>query len=78
MSQQELLKKLFDETAFISTPEDTILAKMLWAKKCGGSEKQLTDVRQVFKCNAANIDFRYLEKWSLILDVKHYWDAIVK
>jgi hypothetical protein len=70
--------ELFEETAFISSPEDTMLAKMLWAKKSGGSEKQLTDVRQVFKCNAATIDYDYIEKWSLILGVKHLWDAIGK
>jgi hypothetical protein len=68
---------LFNEIAWISTPEDTILAKMLWAKKSGGSEKQLTDVRRVYEVNAPTIDRTYIEKWCVILGVKEYWNTIV-
>lgn len=67
---------LFGETAWISSPEDTILAKLFWAKKSGGSEKQLSDVRNVYECNSATIDRGYIEKWSIVLGVKMYWDKI--
>jgi hypothetical protein len=68
--------KLFGEIAWISTPEDTMLSKMLWAKKCGGSEKQLTDVRQVYQYNSASIDRDYMERWCILLGIKHYWDEV--
>jgi hypothetical protein len=37
----------------VSSPEDTILAKLRWAKLCGGSEKQCTDALRVYEvqCN---------------------------
>jgi hypothetical protein len=31
----------------VSSPEDTILAKLRWAKLLGGSEKQITDALRV-------------------------------
>jgi hypothetical protein len=35
----------------VSTQEDTILAKLKWAKLSGGSEKQLIDAVRVMKFN---------------------------
>jgi len=67
---------LFGETAWISTPEDTILAKMLWAKKSGGSGKQLLDVRRVYECNAGQLNMEYIATWSLTLDITGYWNDI--
>jgi hypothetical protein len=69
---------LFGETAWISTPEDTILAKMLWAKNSCGSEKQLTDFRRVFEVNASTLDHKYMTKWSTALGVTMYWDDLLQ
>jgi hypothetical protein len=33
----------------VSTPEDTILAKLRWANLSGGSEKQFTDALRVYE-----------------------------
>jgi hypothetical protein len=76
--ERKLPVKLFDETAWISTPEDTILAKMLWAEKSGGSLKQLADIRQVFAVNAAVLDRGYVTRWSAVLGVKKYWDDLLR
>ncbi len=54
---------------YVSQPEDTILAKLKWAKDSGGSEKQLADCRNVFAVNLTNLDFEYLRHWSELLGV---------
>lgn len=36
----------------VSRPEDTILMKLSWAKKLGGSEKQLTDALRATRCSS--------------------------
>ncbi len=69
---------LFNENAWISTPEDTMLAKMLRAKESGGSEKQLSDIRRVYEVNAIAIDREYIKKWCEALGVEKYWKEIEK
>jgi hypothetical protein len=69
---------LFGMEAWISTSEDTILAKLLWAKKSGGSEKQILDVQRVYEVNTAKLDRRYIEQWCAALGVKDYWDTVLR
>lgn len=40
----------------VSTPEDTILAKLKWAKESGGSEKQFIDALRVYEVQYGKID----------------------
>ena len=54
----------------ISTPEDTVLAKLLWSKRLGGSEKQLGDARRVLEVQGAALDSSYLEEWAQQLGVE--------
>jgi hypothetical protein len=70
-----ILRDHFNETSYYCD-EDTILAKMLWAKNSGGSEKQRADVRRVYEVNAQTTDRVYIEKWCAVLGVKEYWDKI--
>ena len=51
----------------ISRPEDTILAKLKWAKLSGGSEKQFTDSIRVYEVQYGNLDMRYLQNWANLL-----------
>ncbi|MGY8823735.1 MAG: nucleotidyltransferase domain-containing protein [Candidatus Latescibacterota bacterium] len=44
----------------VSSPEDTILAKLQWALKSGGSEKQFTDALRIFEVQYGNLDLGYL------------------
>jgi hypothetical protein len=76
--QRRLTISLFGETAWISTPEDTILAKILWAKKSGGSEKQMLDALRVFEVNAPTIDRLYIEKWCRQLGLQEYWNSLLE
>jgi hypothetical protein len=54
----------------VSSPEDTILMKLKWARDAGGSEKQFTDALRVYEVQAPAIDHQYLHSWSVILGVQ--------
>lgn len=68
----------FDETAarvalghpvYVTTPEDTILQKLKWARDCGGSERQLRDAVGIYELQNDGLDERYLEDWAARLGV---------
>jgi hypothetical protein len=60
----------------ISTPEDTIMMKLRWAKLSGGSEKQFTDALRVYEVQYGNLDFTYLEAWAEALQVTQAWERL--
>ncbi len=55
---------------FVSTPEDTILMKLRWAKLSGGSEKQFTDALRVYEVQYEKLDMNYLRTWAAKLDIE--------
>jgi hypothetical protein len=57
----------------VATLEDTILAKLEWAKAAGGSARQLEDVRELLQTGAAALDREYLDGWIERLDLKTEW-----
>ncbi|HLE86630.1 MAG TPA: hypothetical protein VI727_03075 [Candidatus Brocadiaceae bacterium] len=60
----------------VSSPEDTILAKLRWAKLCGGSEKQFTDALRVYEVQFEKLDTNYMEYWAKKLDVESIWKRL--
>jgi len=82
-----LTEELFDQSRFsrrkkekvmgfnmqVSSPEDTILVKLKWAKLSGGSEKQFTDALRVYEVQAEKLDMEYLEKWIKKLNLGQLW-----
>jgi len=55
---------------FVSTPEDTILAKLDWYRLGGGvSDRQWGDVLGVIKVQAESLDMAYLRKWAAELSL---------
>ena len=73
-------RRKLEENAFgfamkVSSPEDTILAKLRWAKLSGGSEKQFTDALRVYEVQHGNLDLGYLETWVAKLGVGSAWNA---
>jgi len=60
----------------VSTPEDTILAKLWWAKLSGGSEKQFTDALSVYEVQSGKLDQDYLERWAKELEVQSLWERL--
>src|SRR4030067_1236054 len=61
----------------VSSPEDTILAKLRWAKLSGGSEKQFTDALRVYEVQRGKLDMDYLELWAKTLDVAPLWRKLL-
>ena len=57
----------------IASPEDTILSKLEWAKKGGGSERQLSDVQGILDVQRGRLDLGYIERWARELDIWDLW-----
>jgi hypothetical protein len=62
----------------VSTPEDTILMKLCWARDSGGSERQLSDIRGICDLQAATLDRGYLDSWLDPLGVREVWRAALR
>jgi len=60
---------------FIATVEDTILAKLEWAK-LGESERQLRDVRALLDARGASMDLEYIGRWLDELGVRELWERV--
>jgi hypothetical protein len=57
-------------TAVISSPEDTVLAKLEWYRMGNEiSEKQWSDIQGVLKLQGASMDHGYLRQWARTLNV---------
>lgn len=60
----------------VSSPEDTILAKLRWSKMSGGGQKSFTDALRVFEVQARTLDRGYLDEWSERLEVLDLWTRL--
>ena len=60
---------------FVATAEDTVLAKLEWAK-LGESERQLRDVSAMVQTKGASLDLPYIERWLDELGVRELWDRV--
>jgi hypothetical protein len=61
---------------FVATAEDTVLAKLEWAK-LGESERQRRDVQALLEAKRGSLDLGYIEKWLDELDVRESWDGLM-
>ncbi len=73
---RKISERFMDIEMQVSTPEDTILAKLRWAKLSGGSEKQFTDALRVYEVQYGNLDINYLKYWVKKLDVESLWKRL--
>jgi len=60
---------------FVATAEDSILAKLEWAK-LGDSERQIRDVSGILEVRAGALDRDYIEKWAAALGLTEEWRRI--
>ena len=60
----------------VSAPEDTILAKLNWAKESGGSEKHVNDALRVYEVQYGKLDLEYLRSWACQLGVSSILEKI--
>ena len=54
----------------VSSPEDTILMKLRWARMAGGSEKHFIDALRVYEVQYRKLDREYLRTWTLQLGIE--------
>lgn len=56
---------LGDHHAYVSTPEDTLLAKLRWYRMGGeSSDTQWRDIMGIVEVKADSLDAAYLERWA--------------
>lgn len=55
-----------------ATAEDTIIAKLEWAKQ-GASDRQLEDVAGILRVRGADLDVGYIERWVAELGLEKEW-----
>jgi hypothetical protein len=66
-ARQELLE---EHTFYFASPEDTILTKLEWYRMGGEvSERQWNDLLGVLKLQGTSLDFAYLRRWAVSLNV---------
>ncbi|MCU1347982.1 MAG: hypothetical protein JWO56_1012 [Acidobacteria bacterium] len=56
----------------VVSPEDIVVAKLLWAKK-SGSERQIADVVAVLRSQGSGLVISYVEKWVRKLGLEEQW-----
>jgi hypothetical protein len=61
----------------VSSPEDTILAKLRWSQLSGGSEKHFIDALRVYEVQFQNLDLQYIEHWARQLGVERLWHRLI-
>lgn len=61
---------------WVSSAEDIILAKLRWARLCGGSEKQFGDALRVYEVQFDGLHQAYLDQWAAQLGVTDLLDRI--
>jgi len=67
--------RVFGVSVFVATAEDTILAKLEWAR-LGESERQLRDVMGVLEMQRDRLDRGYIERWARELGVEELWHGV--
>lgn len=67
--------RIFGAPVFVATPEDTVLAKLEWAR-AGESERQLRDVRSIIAMAGEALDRAYIERWASELGVTELWERV--
>jgi hypothetical protein len=62
----------------VASPEDTLIAKLEWAKQGGASELQLRDAAGILAVRGEALDLAYVERWVGDLALEELWEAVKK
>lgn len=62
--------------AWVASPEDTIIAKLDWSRRSGGSERQREDVRGILAVQGAALERPYVERWIDSLGLRAEWELV--
>jgi hypothetical protein len=60
-------------SVFVASAEDTILSKLEWAARSGGSQLQLRDARGIVEVRGQALDLAYIERWAQDLGLSELW-----
>ena len=74
--KRKIEEDVFGFSMKISSPEDTILAKLKWIKLSGGSQKQFTDALRVYEVQYNTLDINYITRWVHDLQLDEIWKKL--
>ena len=67
-----------EESIYVTSPEDTILAKLEWYRMGGEvSDRQWRDILGVLKTQAGQLNLDYLRKWAIELHVSDLLERVL-
>jgi hypothetical protein len=68
--EQQIIGTEPDQTAYIASAEDIILAKLEWYRLGGEvSERQWSDIQGILEVRGGRLDWDYLREWAAVLGV---------
>jgi len=70
--QRRTITKILGMDVPTATAEDTIIAKLEWAK-LGASDRQIEDVAGILRVRGADLDLDYIERWVTELGLAEPW-----
>jgi len=68
--------ELLGENVWISSAEDTILAKLRWSELCGGSRKHYLDALKVYEVQYPQLNIEYLTDWARQLQLTSLFNKL--
>lgn len=68
-------KVILNKTIFFSSPEDLLLAKLIWFKQ-SDSTKQREDIESILAVSGTQLDKPYIEEWVEKMELKEVWSKI--
>jgi hypothetical protein len=68
---------LLGVSAFVATVEDSIIAKLAWAR-AGESERQLRDVASMLAVASDRLDRSYVDRWVSELGLQEQWRMVAE
>lgn len=76
--RSELARREFTAGFPGASPEDTILAKLVWYRKRGEeSDRQWSDILGIIKVQSDRLDVEYLKKWAGALGESDLLDLVL-
>ena len=60
----------------VASAEDTLIAKLEWAKQGGGSELQLRDASGIVQVRGGTLDHAYIKRWVAALGLEDLWQSV--
>ncbi len=66
-------ERVFGLSLKVSSPEDTILMKLKWARESGGSQKHSVDALRIYEVNLDSLNMDYLAEWVSRLGIQEEW-----